>query len=684
VRGRIRGWWPLITVAPFLVAVLWLLYVVWKSSHRLDLATYGAFAVPVVTLMAGWITWAWRAKNDPANTATAGHDMDRVADLLAVAVKTQWERAAGERGLVAEPIPIAWGRPSLPLAGPIAAAVGSRRFSPLPGFTPAREAQLTAGQINDLHTIYGGLRSGRLVIAGAPGSGKSGAAVLLVIDALKYRDQVRAEDRAKVPVPVLFTVQDWDARSQPLKGWLTRRLQQTYPLLAGHTGVTKAGALIDTGKLTVILDGLDEIAEGLRPIALQALDQASFRIVVLSRTAEMASAASQRGLLRGAAAVELRAIDPITAAGYLERVQVDPLPDGWRDLIERIRTKPTGPLAEALNTPLALTLIRDTYQSGDDARELLDKCDTIRRRASVAQAVEEITSHLLDRVLPAAYARRPGKPPPRYDLQTAQNALAKIAARMNDDGTRDLYWWHIPRWAPSAPRVVWGGIIVSIAAGVIGGPMGFLVGIPAGIAARGTSGRPARIGNIGGRLRLVYSRRSLKFGLAVGIVTGIISGLGSGLVIGLGTGLTWGLISVLILGLAEALRDPDSTGSPSPAISWRYDKRHSIAIGLLTGFVVGLVAGIGFGLMSGLFEGILAGFTSSIGSGLIVGFSISRTWPTTLAVAQLAKTWHTPLRLMNFLDDAHERSVLRTVGPVYQFRHSRLQDRLAGSPDRSE
>jgi hypothetical protein len=32
---------------------------------------------------------------------------------------------------------------------------------------------------------------------------------------------------------------------------------------------------------------------------------------------------------------------------------------------------------------------------------------------------------------------------------------------------------------------------------------------------------------------------------------------------------------------------------------------------------------------------------------------------------------------MRFLDDARERGVLRTVGPLYQFRHSRLQDRLA-------
>lgn len=32
---------------------------------------------------------------------------------------------------------------------------------------------------------------------------------------------------------------------------------------------------------------------------------------------------------------------------------------------------------------------------------------------------------------------------------------------------------------------------------------------------------------------------------------------------------------------------------------------------------------------------------------------------------------------MRFLEDARERNVLRTVGPVYQFRHARLQDRLA-------
>jgi hypothetical protein len=32
---------------------------------------------------------------------------------------------------------------------------------------------------------------------------------------------------------------------------------------------------------------------------------------------------------------------------------------------------------------------------------------------------------------------------------------------------------------------------------------------------------------------------------------------------------------------------------------------------------------------------------------------------------------------MWFLEDARDRNVLRAIGPVYQFRHARLQDRLA-------
>lgn len=43
----------------------------------------------------------------------------------------------------------------------------------------------------------------------------------------------------------------------------------------------------------------------------------------------------------------------------------------------------------------------------------------------------------------------------------------------------------------------------------------------------------------------------------------------------------------------------------------------------------------------------------------------------------LAATGRLPWRLMHFLDDAHRRGVLRQAGGVYQFRHARVQERLA-------
>ena len=84
-----------------------------------------------------------------------------------------------------------------------------------------------------------------------------------------------------------------------------------------------------------------------------------------------------------------------------------------------------------------------------------------------------------------------------------------------------------------------------------------------------------------------------------------------------------------------------------------------------------------FGLVGWLSRGLIIGLVTGLMVMLLVGFMYSVAWSTPFAFAQLAWRWHTPVRLMRFLEDAHKRDVLRTVGPIYQFRHARLQDRLA-------
>ena len=342
------------------------------------------------------------------------------------------------------------------------AAVTSTRFAPLPGLAATGAQRLQAGDVSELHELYGGLGSGRLVTAGGPGSGKSSAAILLILTALRHRRSVPEKARPEVPVPVMFTLHGWDPDTQRARDWLAERLWLAYPLFGGKRGAGAARGMLDEGRIAVILDGLDEIPGDLRPAVLRALSQqATFRLVLLTRSAEMAKAAA-RAMLQGAGAIELQDIAPDVAAGYLTRTQLDPLPHGWQELTSRLRREPGSPLAQALNNPLMLTLVRDTYRAGDDAGELLG----LRDAAGHSASVQEITGHLLDRVLPAAYTQQPGEPPPRYDLATAERALRCIATRMNNDGTRDLQWWHVPAWAHAAPRVIATCLVVGLGTGL--------------------------------------------------------------------------------------------------------------------------------------------------------------------------------------------------------------------------
>jgi hypothetical protein len=665
------------------------IWAVWRSSQRADLSAFGGFAVAVIVPVATVVIYLTRLRQDAETAPT--RPLDEIADSLAAAVTEQWTRAALERRLLQpEPIPVHWERSSRPLAGPLSTAVESRRFAPLPGLSLALKRQLRGGRLKDLHAVYGGLGSGRLVIIGEPGSGKTGTAVLLVLAALEHRQQVPWPDRQLVPVPVMFTLHGWDPTTKRVGDWLATRLQETYPMFAGKSGKAEAAELVKAGRIAAFLDGLDEIAEDLRPVALRALSQqAVMRVVVLTRSFEMMVAA-QQGFLEGAAALELRAVDAAAAADYLTRVQLDPPPLGWTELTGRLRREPGSPLAKALSSPLTLTLVRDTYRSGDDIRELLDFCDAVGDVSG-----EDIQDHLLDRVLPAAYTPPPGEPPSRYGLEDARLVLGKIAARMSQEGTRDLSWWRLPAWTSATPRAIVTGAMFGVmfafggsyVFGLVGGTVFgyfYLVGDRRKV--------PARRAPL--QWRHLLNRNSLMPGLVYALVGGVVCAvfglavrLGPGQIAAFaaGVGIGAGLAGALAAGLTRPAADD---ASPlTPRLSWRRDQSFGLAVGLMLGLglSLGVALGLGFAYAFGVepthtarqVVALVVVLVWLLVFGLVFGLVFPRTWTVALAFAQLAMRWHTPVRLLRFLDDARERDVLRTVGPVYQFRHARLQDRLA-------
>jgi hypothetical protein len=696
VGGKDRRLWSTTAIVVVIAVSGTLMWAVWRSPHRSDLSAFGGFAVAVIVPVASLVVYLTKVRQ--ADGRGGGRPLDEVADSLAAVVTEQWTRAALERRLLQpEPIPVQWERSSRPLAGPVSAAVESRQFPPLPGLLPTATRQLRGGRLQDLHAVYGGLGSGRLVIIGDPGSGKTGAAVLLVLAALEHRQRVLPQDRQLVPVPVMFTLHGWDPNTQRVGDWLAARLQETYPLFAGKGGKAEAAELVKTGRIAAFLDGLDEIAEELRPIALRALSQqAVLRVVVLARSFEMAAAARQ-GFLEGAAALELRPVDTAAAADYLTRVQLDPPPRGWSELTGRLRREPGSPIAKALSNPLTLTLVRDTYRSSDDIRELLDFCDAVGDVSG-----EDIQDHLLDRVLPAAYTPPPGEPAPRYGLEEARRALGFIAAQMSQEGTRDLAWWRIPAWASATPRVIVTGAAFGVIFAFGGSPVYGLIGgaVSAYLYLLGDRGKvPARRAPL--RWRHLLSRNSLVPGLFYALIGGTISAafglavrLGAAQIAALaaGVGIGAGLAGALAAGLSRSAADDASPLTPT--VCWRRDQAFGLAVGLLLGLGLSLGVGLDLGLTAAFgirtahaarpVTVIVQTFTWILSYGLLFGLLFPRTWTVSLTFAQLAMRWHTPVRLLRFLDDARQRDVLRTVGPAYQFRHARLQDRLALQMSRLE
>jgi hypothetical protein len=112
----------------------------------------------------------------------------------------------------------------------------------------------------------------------------------------------------------------------------------------------------------------------------------------------LVQAASGKWLV-GAVAVHLHDVTGPDAADYLQRARTAPPPTGWTGLLTHLCEHPNGVLARALSTPLTLTLLRDTYQAGDDVRTLLDST-----RYPTTDATQQ---HLIARVLPAVYT--PGR-----------------------------------------------------------------------------------------------------------------------------------------------------------------------------------------------------------------------------------------------------------------------------------
>ncbi|WP_143229223.1 NACHT domain-containing protein [Actinophytocola xanthii] len=435
-----------------------------------------------------------------------------------------------------------------------------------------------AGRVEHLEQVYRSIPSGRLVILGPAGAGKTVLAGRLALDLLDARGPGQ-------PVPVIVSAGSWNPETTPLHGWLAEQITRDHPGLAvpvARGGPTRAGALIDAGRVLPVLDGFDELDVGLHQAALRRLNASpDAPAVITSRTAEYAAAVRGVDALTAAAVVELDDLSLDDLHDYLPRTTAGDRTGLWDPVLERMRTEPHAPgpaaLCQVLTNPLMVFLARTIYSDtpGRDPAELL-----ATDRFPTAAAVRD---HLLAAFVPAVYQDdRPGRTP-RWPADRARHYLAYLAGHLREAGTRDLAWWQLRDTVPRRVRTRLFALLD-----------GLLIGFAVGLAPRLMSGTMSP---------LSYW---LSFGLAAAAASGVTVALTVrltrrsrggrrrgkatvALTVGFAVALVFVFVFLLILVLLSQL--PHGPWYPSVSIPalFFYGLKYGLPIGAAAGLVAVLV-----------------------------------------------------------------------------------------------
>lgn len=650
---RRDGW-----MATALFVVPWTLLVM-LPGHRLDTVTVFAIITVVATASVGlptvWLSWAnlRAAKAD-------GPDLAQIADELASRLGAQWAAEAEAQGLNDPyPLPVAWTAAGPALADGLEvlrtlATTGSGWSVRGRENWAESPEDLAGGGARKLADTLAAVPAGRLVVLGAPGSGKTVLMVGLVLDLLN-------PDRRSSggPVPVLATLASWDPSGQGLHDWLGATLMTGYPDLgaeapAGSAGGNRFEALLEARLILPVLDGLDEIPESARPEAIARINRElkpGEQVVVTCRTQDYRAAIRAGSGIR-AAAVQLSPLEFGDVTSYL-REDAGPARGRW-DFLDTLGTG--SPARQVLATPLMAGLARAYYnpRPGEHAGKLRDPAE-LRDFADRAK----LEAHLLDTFIPAAYRPSAGG---RWTASQAETWLAFLARHLEKSiRGPDLAWWQLRQTASRSAFMR--SIVLD------------------GTRHKSLPSHRMQINVRGLRSAFFWAVvAGLVVGIAVATGTGPTTGPGHGLAAGLGFGIWIGLMAGLAAGLTEV--PGNLAGVTSPAVVLARDRKVAILLIIaveLTMLGVLLVAGFDIGFSATLRP--WSGTALVVIAGLMTGFAVSamRTdWPDYM----LTRGWltfhhHLPWPLMSFLADAHKRGVLRQAGAVYQFRHIELQHRLA-------
>ncbi|MFE4574167.1 helix-turn-helix domain-containing protein [Streptomyces chartreusis] len=574
------------------------------------------------------------------------HPPSDPAEQLAALVTARWQREEEQRQVQDPfPLPVRWE------TAPEALTDHWANILRLPAQATAHPLDLD-GELGEIAATYRRIPSRRLVVLGRSGSGKTILALRFVLDHLRTRG-------TSEPVPVIFSIGAWNPTTITLRDWLAAQLTRDHPGYAarGRGRESLAAELVESGRILPVLDGFDEIADGLRRPALEALNATTLPLVLTSRPAEYAAAVAETDVLTAAAAIRLTDLTLDDLAAYLPRTtrkpgREDPDANAWDPVLtalrEQSRDRPDSPLATVLRTPLMVALARTVYSDTPD-HDPASLLDTERFGSP-----EKLEDHLLDNFIPTVYRHRlhgssSGGSHPGFDADRARHWLGYLAHHLTGLKTPDLAWWRLGNGLRRSTRTLVTAVLLALAIGLVDGAISFgvngrvtgalldasVVGLLAGLmfgfvhwltyTAKGKQAAPsavrlqlrrrpgATVWTAGPRL-MIGTLGGAVFGFGYGFVVGmvltyaitsdlsaimhvaLVDGLVYGSVFGVATGLTF-----CLLGLLETPLDIDSAVNPRSLLT---TNRGTVTTQLLVwaptfGAVVGFGSGVAVDLLQG-------------------------------------------------------------------------------------
>jgi hypothetical protein len=277
-RALVWAWVLLVLVAASVIG-----YVVLGGSPE-DMpnrAQVWGILLAAVLIVPPALMWGVRHRRRQATQTSTRGEVDAAADRLAEQTLETWSRQVVQRGIQSPaPVRVRWrwaaDDVALPRQELTAAPSLPTDPSPLPSSAddpPGAGQVLNSGLVTRLHDeVYARLRHGRLVLIGGPGAGKTGAMILLLLEALRYRERMPETARTGVPVPVWLTLGSWDPDAQGLRDWVITTIRRDHPYLqATDFGPDVIAQLFDTGRIALFLDGLDEMPDMQRSKAVVQL-----------------------------------------------------------------------------------------------------------------------------------------------------------------------------------------------------------------------------------------------------------------------------------------------------------------------------------------------------------------------------------------------------------------------------